>query len=115
VENIKDAMFVRLRRICPSTVPRVAVAPFDMPAFLSNSANLIYARRDSLERFRPDSLGVIEFQTRRDYELAERIYNGHPRLGEEVTEAWNDDFTADSISPTGWCIGALPEAPTTGC
>ncbi len=63
--------------------PRVAVSPDDLPAFLTNGDNLIYVRRESLERFSPDSLSLMEFQTRRDYEIAEKIYDGWPLLGEE--------------------------------
>lgn len=75
--------------------PRVAVAPGDLPAFLADPANLIYMRRKSLERFSPDSLSVMEFQTRRDYEIAERIYDGWPLLGEELPGAWNVKFTRE--------------------
>ncbi|MBL8131842.1 MAG: N-6 DNA methylase, partial [Anaerolineae bacterium] len=72
--------------------PRVAVAPDDLPAFLANPDNLIYMRRDSLARFSPESLSVMEFQTRRDYEIAEKIYDGHPLLGDERHDDWNIDF-----------------------
>jgi hypothetical protein len=61
--------------------PRVAVAPDDLPAFLANPANLIEVQRESLARFSPDSLSVMEFQTRRDYTIAERIYADWPLLG----------------------------------
>ncbi|MEZ4671279.1 MAG: DUF559 domain-containing protein [Anaerolineae bacterium] len=62
--------------------PRVAVAPDDLPAFLSNENNLIYVGRASLERFSPDSLSVMEFQSKQDYEAAEKIYADWPLLGE---------------------------------
>ncbi len=52
--------------------PRVAVAPEELPAFLDDPANLIYMRRGSLERFSPDSLSVMEFQTQQDYETVEQ-------------------------------------------
>jgi len=68
--------------------PRVAVAPDDLPAFLANRENLIEVKRESLERFSPDSLSVMEFQTRRDYEIAEKIYDGWPLLGEEIQDTW---------------------------
>ena len=69
--------------------PRVAVAPDELPAFLANVDNLIYVRRESLERFSPDSLSVMEFQTRRDYEIVETLYNNQPLLGETVDSNWN--------------------------
>ncbi len=75
--------------------PRVAVAPADLPAFLANEDNLMYVRRDSLEKFSPDSLSVMEFQTRRDYEIAEKIYDDHPLLGQHVPDGWNVKFTAE--------------------
>src|SRR5258708_2495701 len=63
--------------------PRVAIKPDDLPALLTNQQNLIYVRRDSLAKFSPDSLSVMEFQSRRDYEVAEKIYGNWPLLGEE--------------------------------
>jgi predicted type IV restriction endonuclease len=69
--------------------PRVAVAPDDLPAFLGNRDNLIYVGRESLERFSPDSLSVMEFQSKQDYEIAEKIYNGWPLLGDTLDNNWN--------------------------
>lgn len=69
--------------------PRVAVAPDDLPVFLGNLSNLIYVERETIERFSPDSLSLMEFQTRRDYELAQTIYRIFPLLGENVIETWN--------------------------
>jgi hypothetical protein len=75
--------------------PRVAIAPDDLPAFLIDSANLIYMRRESLERFSPDSLSVMEFQSRQEYEIAEKVYGDWPLLGEQVADAWNVKFTRE--------------------
>lgn len=72
--------------------PRVAVAPGDLPAFLSNPDNLIYVRKDSIKKFNPDSLSVMEFQHKHDYEVAERIYGENPLLGETVESVWNPKF-----------------------
>ncbi|MCI0581211.1 MAG: N-6 DNA methylase, partial [Chloroflexi bacterium] len=63
--------------------PRVAVAPEELPAFLANEANLVYIEVDSLARFSPGSLSVMEFQTQRDYVVAEKIYGENPLFGEE--------------------------------
>ena len=75
--------------------PRVAVAPADLPSFLANDDNLIYVRRQSLERFSPDSLSVMEFQTRRDYAIAEKLFDRFPLLGEERSDMWNVKFTSE--------------------
>ena len=72
--------------------PRVAIAPDELDAFLSNPDNLIYVHRESLEKFSPDSLSVMEFQTRQDYQIAEKVYDNHPLLGEEVPDEWNGEI-----------------------
>ncbi len=68
--------------------PRVAVAPDELDAFLADAGNLVYIRKESLAHFSPDSLSVMEFQTQRDYDLAEKIFDEHPLMGEEES-AWN--------------------------
>lgn len=75
--------------------PRVAIAPDDLPAFLADERNLFYMRRDSLEKFSPDSLGVMEFQNPRDYAIADRIYADHPKLGDHIDGTWNVKFTRE--------------------
>ncbi|MBC8171755.1 MAG: hypothetical protein H7X77_08780, partial [Anaerolineae bacterium] len=49
--------------------PRVAIAPDDFLAFIADPANLMYVERASVERFSPDSLSVMEFQSTQDYEI----------------------------------------------
>jgi hypothetical protein len=61
--------------------PRVAVRPEELPDFLSNPANLVYVKRESLPRFSPDSLSILEFQTAQDYAIAEKLHNAWPMLG----------------------------------
>lgn len=75
--------------------PRVAVSPDELFAFLGNRDNLVYMRRESLERFSPDSLSVMEFQTNRDYEVTEKIYSNWPLLGEHLSNTWNVRFTRE--------------------
>ena len=50
---------------------------------------------ETIRRFSPDSLSVMEFQTRRDYEIAEKIYDDHPLLGQDVPDSWNVKFTRE--------------------
>ncbi|HEY84297.1 MAG TPA: N-6 DNA methylase [Chloroflexi bacterium] len=71
--------------------PRVAVAPAELADFLSNRENLVYIRRQSLRRFSPDSLSVMEFHTQRDYEIVEKIYGDLPLIGEEIAD-WTIKF-----------------------
>jgi len=75
--------------------PRVAVSPSELPTFLANPANLIFMRRDSLVRFSPDSLSVMEFQTQRDYEVTKKIYDDWTLLGNVIDGLWRLRFTQE--------------------
>lgn len=68
--------------------PRVAVAPDDLPTFLANEANLVHVKEASLERFSPNSLSLMEFQTQKDYMIAEKIYGNWPLIIDEPQGAW---------------------------
>lgn len=80
--------------------PRVAVSPDDLPMFLSNPANLVYVPKDSLSRFSPDSLSVMEFQTQRDVDVTEVIYGDNPSIGAIMPERWNVRFTREVNNTT---------------
>jgi hypothetical protein len=69
--------------------PRVAISPDDLPAFLTDKDNLIHVTRESLARFSPDSLSLMEFQTREDYEIVEKIYDEVPLLAQRNEAGWN--------------------------
>lgn len=72
--------------------PRVAVAPQDLATFLTDPANLVYVNRGSLEQFSPDSLSLMEFQDQGSAEIAAKIYDSWPLLGENVADTWNPHF-----------------------
>ena len=71
----------------------MAVAPADFPAFVADSENLITVERESIRRFSPDSLSLMEFQNPRDYAVAEQIYGDWPLLGEQIDGTWNVKLT----------------------
>jgi predicted type IV restriction endonuclease len=75
--------------------PRVAVQPDELPNFLSNHDNLIYVRNSLLPLFNPDSLAVMEFQIKRDYDVAETIYNDWGLLGQNLTGQWELKFARE--------------------
>lgn len=75
--------------------PRVTPHPDHLLAVVGDVQNYIHVKHDSIARFSPDSLSVMEFQTRRDYEIADKIYDGHPLLGEIVTGGWNVKFSCE--------------------
>jgi len=76
--------------------PRVAVAPEDLPTFIADPENLVYVRRESLARFSPDSLSLMEFQTQQDSDIAGQIYGDWPLIGDDVDNQWymrlNNEF-----------------------
>jgi SAM-dependent methyltransferase len=72
--------------------PRVAVKPEELPEFVGNQENLIYVTRDSLEKFSPDTLSMMEFQSKKAYVIAEKIYGNWPLLSES-NHGWSVKFT----------------------
>jgi hypothetical protein len=74
---------------------RVGVSQDDFPAFAANPDNFFTIRREMIQRFNPDSLGIMEFQNKRDYEISEKIYDSHPVLGEQRADEWNVRFTRE--------------------
>lgn len=74
---------------------RVGIGADNFAEFVEQPENFTYVRRDSLARFSPDSLGVMEFQSHQDYEIAEKIYGTHPTLGETVEGSWSVKFTSE--------------------
>lgn len=75
--------------------PRVAIAPDEFDSFVSTPSNLVTVTRDAIKRFSPDSLSVMEFQSQKDYAIADKIYGTHPLIGQTVDGAWNLKFTRE--------------------
>jgi hypothetical protein len=47
----------------------------------------------TIRRFSPSYLSLMEFKSRRDYTLADKIYSNHPLLGDTLPDTWNVKFT----------------------
>lgn len=63
---------------------------------LSNlEAHLLPVPLDAVRRFSPATLSLMEFKNRREMDIAARLYDGHPLLGEEVAGSWNVRFTTE--------------------
>ncbi|MCB0000442.1 MAG: hypothetical protein KDE56_31970, partial [Anaerolineales bacterium] len=75
--------------------PRVAVRPDELAEFLSTHSNLVFIKRDSIGKFSPDSLSVMEFQSQIEVDLAEKMYGEHGTLGETRDEVWNMQFGSE--------------------
>jgi hypothetical protein len=73
---------------------RVGIGVDDLPAFTANPDNFIRLDAAMIRRFSPDSLSIMEFQSERDYEVAEKIYGGWPLIG-ETTGVWDVKFTRE--------------------
>ncbi|MBI1879182.1 MAG: hypothetical protein HYR94_13340 [Chloroflexi bacterium] len=48
-----------------------------------------------IRRFSPDSLSLMEFKSKQDYQIAEKIYGDWPLMGEQVEGVWNPRLTAE--------------------
>ncbi|MGC9317958.1 MAG: Eco57I restriction-modification methylase domain-containing protein, partial [Armatimonadota bacterium] len=51
--------------------------------------------REQVERFSPETLSLLEFGSRRELEICDRLYAEHPLLGHEGPDAWNVEFTTE--------------------
>lgn len=51
--------------------------------------------RKLIERFSPDTLSIMEFKRQEDIDLAEKIYDDWPLLGDEIEGTWNVKFTTE--------------------
>lgn len=83
--------FPAIFRIDPRTTP----TPDEFPRFVADRENYIDLRLESIFRFSPNSLSVMEFQTQQDYAVAEKIYGEWPLIGQEIPGAWNVKFTRE--------------------
>lgn len=100
--SYKFVMVVVQRGTSSSTIkavfsidPYKTPPPDKLPDILSNSDNFILIERDSISRFSPNSLSLMEFQTQQDYHIATKIYADHPLLGDQVSDTWNVKFKAE--------------------
>lgn len=50
---------------------------------------------DSVKKFSPDTLSIMEFKSQHDVDIAVKIYGEHPLLGEYVEGIWNVKFTRE--------------------
>lgn len=68
--------------------PRVAVSPDNLTSFLAQQDNQVFILRESLQKFSPDSLSVMEFPSQQDANVVRKVYEDAPLLGEEI-DTWN--------------------------
>lgn len=68
--------------------PRVAIAPEKLDTFLNDSEVRLKIPARLVRRLSPDSLSVMEFKSKIDVEIAEKMLV-HPLLGEAIDGTWN--------------------------
>jgi len=76
-------------RIEPRTMPK----PDEFLEFIERPDVWMHFKSGDIERFSPDSLSVMEFQSQKDYAIADKVYAAHPLIGQTVDGAWNLKFT----------------------
>ncbi|MEO1287466.1 MAG: hypothetical protein AAFV93_06830, partial [Chloroflexota bacterium] len=75
--------------------PRVSIEPSEFPEFIANQDNLIYVKTESIERFSPDSLSIMEFKSQTAYDATKTIYSNVPLMGDEIDNIWNVKLTRE--------------------
>jgi hypothetical protein len=52
-------------------------------------ANSIHLSVESIARFSPHNLSIMEFNSQRDFDVTQAIYGSHPHLGDRIEGTWN--------------------------
>ena len=68
--------------------PREAVKPDDLANFIYTDTNFVSLSTALIKRLSPDSLSVMEFKSKLDVRIAERMLH-FPPLSEEIERTWN--------------------------
>ncbi len=66
--------------------------PERLPAI---DAEALRMKAEDVQRFSPGTLSIMEFKNQRDIDIAAKIYDGHPLLGEQLPDTWNVKFTRE--------------------
>jgi len=75
---------------------RNAVAPEELAGLLANlEAETLHLSLDVVRRFSPDTLSLMEFKNQREADIAARVFDDHPLLGDETLDTWNASFTRE--------------------
>jgi len=72
---------------------RVGVGINTFHDLVDEPTNWFTFKSGDIERFSPDSLSVMEFQSQKDYRIADKVYGAHPLIGQTVADSWNLKFT----------------------
>lgn len=67
--------------------PREAVAPDELEAFLTDESALLRISRELIERLSPDSLTILEFKSKMDAEIIDKMFR-FPLLKDISKTAW---------------------------
>lgn len=74
--------------------PREAIRPEHLDTFLNDKAEQIEISVDLIRQLSPDSLSVMEFKSKQDIEIAQKMLK-FPLLGEKLPDKWNLQLTAE--------------------
>ena len=73
---------------------REAIAPSQLETFLNTEAQRLPISIYLVRRLSPDSLSVMEFRSKTDIDIAEKMMR-FPILGENVDKTWRLSLTAE--------------------
>jgi len=71
---------------------RCAFTRYEVADWESNDPPYVWITRNSVARFSPNTLSFMEFKSKREMEICEKIYADHPLLGDKVKGGWNVEF-----------------------
>ena len=67
----------------------------ELSAWESADPPHVWIPRTTIARFSPSTLSFMEFRSKREMEICEKLYADHPLLGDKVEGGWNVEFARE--------------------
>ncbi len=74
---------------------RSAFMRHDLADWEATDPPYLWIPKAKIARFSPNTLSFMEFKSKRDMEICEKIYANHPLLGDKVPGGWNVEFSRE--------------------
>lgn len=79
----------------PTEAIRCAFMRHDLADWSAVEPPHIIVPKDRILHFAPGTRSLMEFRSRRDIEICEKIYHGRPLLGDRVASGWQVEFATE--------------------
>jgi hypothetical protein len=74
---------------------RAAFTQYELTEWESAEPPYIWIPKVRIARFSPNTLSFMEFKSKQEMEICEKIYADHPLLGQKMDGGWNVEFATE--------------------